>query len=129
MKRFWSVRRAWILTVFGFSAVRAVVAWGLFNDYGLNPWVFAAVDVGTALPYATAIAELPSAVATSNRLDTLRYVAMAVGSFLAPYVYIWFAADDAPLNLRLGMVILAACLFGAAAIGLLRKANAARRAS
>ena len=119
-----NVKRAWIIGVVGYSILRAVIAWGLFRDYGVNPWVFAVIDIGTAIPYASAVAELPGAIARSAPRAIGRHLVVAVVTFLAPYAYIWIAAEDAPTDLRSGLLVLVVCLFGAAGVGVWRKSRA-----
>ncbi len=121
-----NLRRTWIAAVVGYSALRAVLAWGLFRDYGVNPWIFGIIDVGTAVPYATAIADLTNSIVRSATVAALKHAAIAVVTFVAPYAYIWFAAEDAPTDLRGGLAVLAICLFLAAVVGLVRKTRIAR---
>ena len=45
---------------------------------------------------------------------------------MAPYAYIWLAAEDAPTDLRSGLLVLVVCLFGAAGIGVWRKSRNAK---
>lgn len=116
-----NLKRAWIAGVVGYSILRAVIAWGLFRDYGVNPWIFAVIDIGTAVPYATAVAELPGAIVGSKASTIGRHVVVAVTTFIAPYGYIWLVADGAPTNLRSGLLVLVVCLFGAAGVGVWRK--------
>lgn len=120
-----NVKRAWIIGVVGYSILRAVIAWGLFRDYGVNPWVFAVIDIGTAIPYATAVAELPAAITRSDGRGIARHLVVAVVTFLAPYAYIWVTAEGAPTDLRSGLIVLTACLFVAAGIGVWRKSRTA----
>ena len=124
-KQRFNLKTAWIVGVVGYAILRAVIAWGLFRDYGVNPWVFAVIDIGTAIPYATAVAELPGAIARSERRGIIRRLVVAVVTFMAPYAYIWLAAEDAPTDLRGGLLVLVVCLFGAAGIGVWRKSRAA----
>ena len=42
------VGKAWIVTIFGYSALRALVVWPTLSTYGVNPWIFLVIDVGTA---------------------------------------------------------------------------------
>ncbi len=121
-----SVRRAWVVGVVGYSILRAVIAWGLFRDYGVNPWVFAVIDVGTAIPYATAIAALPTAIVHGHRAAIARHSLVATGTFFAPYAYVGLMAEGAPTNLVGGLVLLAVCLCGAAGVGLWRKTRNAQ---
>lgn len=116
-----SLKKAWIAGVVGYSILRAVIAWGLFRDYGVNPWIFGIIDVGTAVPYASAVAELPGSIVRGTGRKIAQHLAVAVTSFMAPYAYIWIAADDAPQDLRGGLLILVLCLLIAASIGIWKK--------
>lgn len=118
-----NVKRAWIVGVVAYSVVRAIIAWGLFSDYGVNPWIFAVIDIGTAIPYAWSIAELPGAIVDRRSARIALTLTVAIVTFFAPYAYIWSAAAGAPTNLRSGLVVLAICLMGAAAVGVVRKAR------
>lgn len=116
-----SFKRAWIGGVVGYSVLRAVIAWSVFSDYGVNPWVFAVIDVGTAIPYAWCIAELPGAIIARQSRRLVAMVSVAIVTFFAPYAYVWLAADGAPTNLRSGLVVLVVCLLGAAIVGVVCK--------
>lgn len=116
-----NLKKAWILGVVGYSTLRAVIAWGLFRGYGVNPWVFAVIDIGTAIPYAWSIADLPGSIVRAKAVPIIRNLIVAVVTFMAPYAYIWRVAADAPTNLRAGLIILLVCLLGAAVVGVIRK--------
>jgi len=64
------------------------------EDGSVNPWVFLAIDLGTAYPYSKSWPRLIRSLA-GHRLQTASFWALVlVGSFLAPYLYVAIAGDD-----------------------------------
>lgn len=86
----------WIVGVLGWSLVRiaAVDIW--LSGYGVNPWVYAAIDLGTSIPYAIASARTIGALLDSRTTAALRWGALAVGAYIAPDLYILFFGRGLP---------------------------------
>lgn len=82
------VGKAWIATIFGYSALRALVVWPTLGTYGVNPWIFLAIDVGTAWPYAYGQVKLVKAAKHKDWQRVQIWTVVAVAAFMAPYVYI-----------------------------------------
>lgn len=90
--------RAWIVTIFGYSVARALVVWPTLGDYGINPWLFLAVDVGTAWPYAYGQVRVVKAARAKDWSRVQVWTAIAALAFVAPYAYIAGAGSgDMPL--------------------------------
>lgn len=82
------VGKAWILGVFGYSVLRALIVWPTLGDYGINPWAFLVIDVGTAGPYAYGQVRVVNEARAKNWGGTQIWAAIAALSFIAPYAYI-----------------------------------------
>lgn len=82
------VGRAWILGVFGYSVLRALIVWPTLGDYGINPWAFLVIDVGTAWPYAYGQVRVVNEARMRNWGGTQLWALIAMLSFIAPYAYI-----------------------------------------
>lgn len=82
------VGRAWILGVFGYSVLRALIVWPTLGDYGINPWAFLVIDVGTAWPYAYGQVRVVNEARMRNWGGTQLWALIAMLSFVAPYAYI-----------------------------------------
>ena len=82
------VGRAWILGVFGYSILRALIVWPTLGDYGINAWAFLVIDVGTAWPYAYGQVRVVNEARLRNWGGTQLWAAIALLSFIAPYAYI-----------------------------------------
>ncbi len=88
--------RAWVIGNIAFSAARALIAWPTFGQYGLNPWVFLALDVVTAPPYGLSQALTVKILRDPERpaSDAVLWCAGVVFFFLLPYVYLFGATGD-----------------------------------
>jgi hypothetical protein len=106
--------RAWSIGIVLFSAARALVAWPTLANYGVNPWVFLAVDLITAPPYGIAQAVTVKILRSPDRSpgDAVPWATVVVLMFLAPYAYIFLAGGDRPPGYIYLGVVLWMVLFG-----------------
>lgn len=123
------IEQTWIWSVVGYSVLRFVIAWGAFSDHGANPWIFGIIDVGTAWPYAKAVALVCKRAASSNWSKLPLPLGLAVVTFFAPYGYLWFGAGEMPSGMRVGMAICVTVLLLAATAGVVSKTRKMRRES
>ena len=108
--------RAWIVGVFAFSVARALVAWPALSQYGVNPWVFLAIDVVTAFPYAVGQVKVVNGF-RYKQYGAVQIWALVVGAtFLAPYVYIVMAGQERIPTVAYLVIALLAVVFGAASL-------------
>lgn len=109
-----SLGKMWIVTVVVFCALRAVIVWPTLTKYGVNPWWFLALDVGTAPTYGVGQAMGVKILRNERRCmrDAMPWIAMVLVSFLAPYLYLLASAGHLPLYVVAG-VLLWMAVFGA----------------
>ena len=115
--------KAWITGVVGYSIVRAVLVWGVLT--AVNPWLFAAIDILTAIPYAVSTAALPDAIASNDRRATSRHALIAAITFFAPYAYVAHFAAQAHNSTSVlgGLTVFMAIMAIIAVVGLRKKAK------
>jgi len=102
-KRVGWLGKTWIVGVFAYAVLRALIVWPTLGEYGVSPWVFLIIDVGTAWPYAY-----------GQGMQIWAVIAML--SFIAPYAYI-VGAGSGEMPLIAWIVIGALmALFGIASI-------------
>ena len=82
------VGKTWIVGVFGYSFARALVVWPTLGDYGVSPWVFLAIDVGTAWPYAYGQVRVVNEARAGEWRSVQFWAVAAAVAFIAPYAYI-----------------------------------------
>lgn len=110
------VGKAWILGVFGYSVLRALIVWPTLGDYGINPWAFLVIDVGTAWPYAYGQVRVVNEARAKNWGGTQLWAAIAMLSFIAPYAYIAGAGSGEMPLLAWIVIGLLMLFFGIASI-------------
>lgn len=113
--------KAWIVSIFGYSAIRALIVWPTLGEYGVNPWAFLVVDVGTAWPYAYGQVRVVNAARVGDWGATQIWAIIALLSFIAPYAYIAGAGSgEMPLIawIVVGILML---FFGVASIVRIRR--------
>lgn len=118
------VRRGWIASVLGYSALRFVVAWGALSRYGVDPLVFAVLDLATAYPYAHATAELVASAWSGRGDRAAAWALVALVMFVAPYGYVLAAGGAMPGSVRLTVVAVAVAMAAVVGTGLLRRSRA-----
>ena len=82
------VGKAWISGVVAYAVIRGLILWSTIGEYGVNPWVFVVIDVGTAWPYAYGQLRVVHEARLKNWRGTQRWSLVALAAFAAPYVYI-----------------------------------------
>jgi hypothetical protein len=118
--------RAWIIGVFAFSVARALVAWPTLSQYGVNPWVFLAIDVVTAFPYALGQVKVINGFRYHKYAAVQAWSLVVATTFLAPYIYIVLAGKERIPALVYIVIGALALVFGSASI--LRMRNQYRAA-
>lgn len=83
--------RLWILTLCGYSLLRAVLAWPILDRYGINPAAFLFLDVVTAYPLALAQVRIVAAFRDQDFAGAQRWCGVAGAAFLTPYTYLFLA--------------------------------------
>lgn len=118
----------WAALVVGWSLVRAIVVWATLTDYGVNPWVFLAIDLLAAAidGYTTPRAVL--AVVDRDYGAARYWFSISAVAFVAPDVYLVAGGEPLPpLALAvIGAVVV--CMATASVLGLRRRIRAERRA-
>jgi hypothetical protein len=113
---------SWVVTIVLFTLARCLVAREALQRYGLNIWVFMAIDLVTALPYAIGVAKVVTSIIDRDSSAASFWALVAGASFLAPYGYIAWAGRGASfppvVYVVLGVMIV---LFGANAVRSVRR--------
>ena len=90
--------QAWTLGVIVLCVARAAVIWPMLVEYGINPWWFLVLDVGTAPAYGLGQAMGVKLLRDETRpmRDAVPWIAMVLVSFVAPYGYVLRSAGHLP---------------------------------
>jgi len=115
------LERMWIVGVVLFTIGRGLVVWGTIGTDHVNVWVFAFIDLATAVPYGLSTARVVEAVVDRRGAAMFRWIMVAAGSFIAPYLYIAFASKKLPSAVYIVLAILIVAMGGNAILGIRKK--------
>jgi hypothetical protein len=106
LKTLGTLGQMWTFGVVVLCVARAVVVWPMLNEYGINPWWFLVLDVGTAPAYGVGQAMGVKILRDERRpmRQALPWIAMVLFSFLAPYLYVLRSAGHLPSYVVWGVV-------------------------
>ena len=101
------VGRAWAATVVVLCLARALVAWPALVSYGISPWWFLVLDVGTAPAYGVGQAMSVKLLRDESRpvRDALPWIGCVLGAFIAPYAYVLHSAGHMPGYVVGGVIV------------------------
>jgi hypothetical protein len=90
--------QAWTVGVVVLCLARAALIWPMLVEYGIDPWWFLVLDVGTAPAYGVGQAMGVKLLRDEARpvRDALPWIAMVLVSFVAPYGYVLRSAGHLP---------------------------------
>lgn len=117
------LERSWIVGVVLFTIGRFAVAYGTLERYGVNLWMFGAIDLLTAVPYGLGTARLVGAIVDRRFQSATRWGVVSAASFLAPYLYLAWAGRDVgfPPVVFVVLGVLAFCFGTNAVLGIRRR--------
>ena len=75
-----------------YSFARALVVGETLSQYGVNPWLFLLLDVGSAVPLAWGQVRLVQGLRLRDARLTQRSLLIVAAAFLTPYLYLLFGA-------------------------------------
>ncbi|HSW81714.1 MAG TPA: hypothetical protein VLG40_04935 [Candidatus Saccharimonas sp.] len=107
------IRATAIIGIIAYAAIRLLIVKATFEKFGVNPWVFFAIDASTGVVYVLGIEQLVVALAGKGSAGFAKVVAWAAAtvlSFLAPYVYLYAAGQTMPPIVALGVGLIVALL-------------------
>src|SRR5262249_42685818 len=99
--------KAWTVGVFVVCLLRAVVAWPMLIEHGINPWWFVVLDVGTSPAYGLGQAMGVKILRHETRpvRAAVPWIVMVAFSFLAPYLYVLKSAGHLPAYVVWGLLL------------------------
>jgi len=122
------LERLWVIVVIAYGAGRAIVVWKALGQYGVNPWIYLALDVTSSWPYAVATARLVTSVIDREFSRAKSWGLLAAVTFLIPDLYILAVARDVPTQVYAIIIAIISLLALLAIISLIIKIRNGRRA-
>ena len=92
--------RGWILISVAYGGLRAALVWKFLRKYGVNPYVFGAIEFISAVIYGKSSAQVVGSVVDWAWIRLRIWVPLAVVAYFAPDGYVFLSAGHLPGNIR-----------------------------
>lgn len=101
------LRYAFYLVIIIYMSFRVILASETLGRYGVNPYIFGLLDVGTAIPYAIGGPKVITYAKQRNKNKIFQWSIIFAISFILPYVYIAISGEKIPFYiwLVLGFIV------------------------
>ena len=93
------IERWWIAIVLVWGVIRAFLVDKTFAKYGVNPWVYLAIDMLIAVPYAISTSKFVFALIEKHFKNSMKWGASAILFHYIPDSYILATARSVPRTL------------------------------
>jgi hypothetical protein len=101
--------RGWILVSIAYGGLRAALVWKFLQRYGVNPYVFGAIEFISAAIYGKSSAQVVGAVVDGAWIRLRRWLPIAVLTYFAPDGYVFLSAGRLPSDM-LAILISVVCV-------------------
>jgi hypothetical protein len=109
-----------------YTFIRFFIVRTMFEQYGVNPWIFLIIDAVTAVSYIFAVDYLVATAVGKQKTawrPLITWAVVAIVSFTAPYGYVFIAGSTVPSGLGTGLAIVVSLLLANAAVAIWRRAR------
>ena len=118
--------KGWIVASIVYGAVRTVLVWRFLSDYGVDPIVFAIVELVSSALYGWASARLVIALIDRDRAARRSRALLTLIGYIAPDIYVFASAGRFPGGLLVTVVVIAVVSALLTAFGLVRSVRTLR---
>lgn len=118
----------WAGVVVGWSLIRALIVWAAVGDYGLNPWVYLAIDLVCAAVDGYTTPRMVLAFIDDHFGQAVKWAVISLGVFVVPDVYIFLGTNELPTHIIWIVCAVIALTFSLAVWSVVRKIKAGRAA-
>lgn len=116
------IRSAAIALSLGYTVVRVLMVQATLAGYGVNPWVFMAIDAVCGVVYVLGIEQLIVAMRSAKSWQhALLWSLATAAAFAAPYMYLFLASRELPLAFGIGLGVVVALLLANAVLSFRRR--------
>ena len=98
--------RIWLVLVLTWSLGRSIVVARVFDQYGLNPRIYFAIDFLSSVPYALASAQSLLTYIDKKRAQSALWAILTLVTFYLPDIYIVIASQHVPTFTYFGFAVI-----------------------
>jgi hypothetical protein len=120
--------RTWAVVVVGWSFVRTLIVWAAVGDYGLNPWIYLAIDLVSACIDAVTTPRMVLNFIDNRYTAALKWAAISLAVFIVPDLYIFLGTRELPRNVIVIVCLIIGVTLLAGVVSVVHKVRAGRAA-
>ncbi len=116
----------WLGLAVGWSLIRAVIAWAVLGDYGLNPWIYLGIDLASAVVDGMTTPRMVISFVDRQYRRALMWALCSLVAFVVPDLYLFLGTGHLPKRIIVIMVVIVTITFTVAVVSVLRKVATTR---
>jgi len=120
--------RTWAGIVIGWAVIRTVIVWAAVGDYGLNPWIYLAIDLVSACIDAITTPRMVLAFIDDQYATAVKWAFISLVAFIIPDLYIFLGTRELPTRIIVIVAIIISLTLTAGIVSVVRKVKAGRAA-
>ena len=121
--------RGWILISVAYGGLRAALVWKFLRRYGVNPYVFGAVEFSSAAIYGKSSAKVVGAVIDGTWVRLRSWLPVALLAYFAPDSYVLLSAGKLPSDMMAILFAMVCVTLVLTGVGIASQIRRGRRAS
>ena len=116
----------WAGVVVSWSFIRTLLVWAAVGDYGLNPWIYLAIDLSCAVVDALTTPRMVLSFIDERYRLALSWGSIALVAFIIPDLYIFLGTRTLPTKLIVFICAIIGTTLIIGVVGITRKVNKGR---
>ena len=116
----------WAGMVVSWSFIRTLLVWAAVGDYGLNPWIYLAIDLSSAIVDAITTPRMVLNFIDEHYRVAASWGSIALAAFIVPDLYIFLGTRTLPTKLIVFICAIIATTLIVGVVGITRKVNKGR---
>ena len=120
--------RTWAGIVIGWAVIRTLIVWAAVGDYGLNPWIYLAIDLVSACVDAITTPRMVLAFIDDQYATAAKWAFISLVAFIVPDLYIFLGTRELPTRIIVVVAIIISLTLTVGIVSVVRKVKAGRAA-
>ena len=115
------IKRAWVASVLVYTVIRTLLIWKIFAKYGVNQYVYLAIDLLASYFYAVYSTKLVVEANQTHYRKLFKYLFLTLLFNFVPDAYVLFDAKEVPRIIIHSFIKVILILAVVAALGIYRE--------
>ncbi|MEI7548823.1 MAG: hypothetical protein WCK21_12330 [Actinomycetota bacterium] len=116
----------WAGIVVTWSFIRTAIVWAAVGDYGLNPWIYLSLDLGSAIVDALSTPRMVLNFIDDHMRKASEWALISLMVFIVPDLYIFLGTRTLPARIVIVIVGIISLTLSVGVYGVIRKIKKGR---